>query len=250
MSNVQILRAYLKEAKYECIRALRSPGFAVPFLVLPAALYLLMGVVLFADAAKQDPNAPVFFFTGFATFGVMGPGMFGFGIFVALEREQGLLTLKRALPMPPAAYLVAKMSMAVLFTAIVMATMIASAAGVAHLRLTGTQFLMVAAIYVLGALPFCAIGLFIGTRASGKAAPALVNLLYLPMIYLSGILIPMPKSLQWIARASPASYLDVLALRAAGGPAIGPAPIVDVAVLFGVTVVLMMLSVRRLVRVG
>lgn len=250
MSQALILRAYLKEAKYECIRALRSPGFAFPFLVLPAALYLLFGVLLFGDAAKQDPNTPLYLFTGFATFGAMGPGMFGFGIFVALEREQGLLNLKRALPMPPAAYLVAKMSMAVLFTAIVMATMIGSAAAIVHLRLNAGQFATVALVFIFGALPFCAIGLFIGTRASGKAAPALVNLLYLPMIYLSNILIPLPQSLQWIARASPAAYLDLLALRAMGGPALGAPIVVDVAVLCGVTVLLMMLSARRLVRVG
>ena len=242
-------RAYLKEAGYEFVRTLRNPGFAVPFLVLPAALYLLFGVVFFGDALKTDPNAPFYLFTGFATFGAMGPGMFGFGCFVAIEREQGLLKLKRALPMPPAAYLIAKMSMALLFTAIIMITMIASAAGIAHLRLTGSQFVLVALIYILGALPFCAIGLFFGTRASGKAAPALVNLLYLPMIYLSGILIPLPKSLQWIARASPASYLDVLALRAVGGPTIGSV-FVSVAVLCGLTLLLTMFSIRRLVRVG
>ena len=34
---------------------------------------------------------------------------------VAEDREQGLLTLKRAMPMPRGAYLFAKMAMAVLF---------------------------------------------------------------------------------------------------------------------------------------
>jgi ABC-2 type transport system permease protein len=249
MSNGRLFRAYAREAGYECIRALRNPGFAVPFLVLPSALYLLFGVVLFGDAAKSDPNAPFYLFTGFATFGVMGPGMFGFGVFVAMEREQGLLTLRRALPMPSSAYLFAKMLMAVLFSAIVALTMIAAAAGVAHLRITAGKFALVALVYVLGALPFCAIGLFIGTRVSGKAAPAFVNLLYLPMIYLSGILIPLPKALQWIARGSPAAYLDLLALGALGRSAAG-SPIVDVAVLCAVTVILMVFSVRRLVRVG
>ena len=36
------------------------------------------------------------------------PGLFGFGVSLAFEREQGLLTFKQALPMPPGAYLLAR----------------------------------------------------------------------------------------------------------------------------------------------
>jgi ABC-2 type transport system permease protein len=248
MPKDRLLRAYLEEAKYDLVRALRTPGFSVPFLLLPVALYLLFGVVLFGDALRNDPKGALFTFTGFSVMGVMGPGMFGFGIFVAIDREQGLLTLKRALPMPPAAYLFAKVLMAMLFVAIVMVTMIA-AAPLGHLRLAAGQFLSVAVINVMGALPFSAIGLFIGTRASGKAAPAFVNLLYLPMIYLSGFLFPLPKSIQWIEFTSPAFYLNQLVLRAEGGSSHGSATI-NVAVLLGVTLLLGPLAIRRLARLG
>jgi ABC-2 type transport system permease protein len=66
----------------------------------------------------------------FATFGVMAPSMFGFGMFVAAEREQGLLTLKRGLPMPATAYPLAKMLMTMLFATIVMVALIAAALAV------------------------------------------------------------------------------------------------------------------------
>lgn len=248
MPAARRLRAYLIEAKYETLRTLRNPGFAVPFLALPVLLYLLFAVVLFGDAVSRDPRAPLFMFAGFAVMGVMGPGMFGFGIMVALEREQGLLTLKRALPMPPAAYLLAKMLMAMLFVALVMVTMIA-AAPLGHLNLSAGRALAFAAVNTLGALPFCALGLFIGTRVSGKTAPAVVNLLYLPMIYLSGMLFPLPKAVQPIQYGSPAFYLDQLALKAAGVTSQGDA-LVQVAVLAGVTILLTALAVRRLARKG
>jgi ABC-2 type transport system permease protein len=245
----RLLHSYLTEARYESLRALRNPGFAIPFLLLPVALYLFFGVVLFGDALRNDPKGAMYIFTGFAVMGVMGPGMFGFGVFVATEREQGLLTLKRALPAPLAAYLLAKMLMAALFATLVMITMIAAAITLGHLKLTAGQFLSVAMIDILGSLPFCAIGLFLGTRVSGKSAPALVNLLYLPMIYLSGFLFPLPKSIQWIEFTSPAFYLDQLALRAVGVPGYGP-PVVSMAVLTGMTLLLGVLAVRRLARVG
>ena len=52
--------------------------------------------------------------------GVMGPALFAFGMAVAVDRDFGLLRLKRALPMPPMAYLLGKMGMSMLFSALVM----------------------------------------------------------------------------------------------------------------------------------
>lgn len=244
----RVLRAYALEAKYESLRMLRAPAFAVPFLLLPVGLYLLFAVLLFGAEIAKDPKGALFTFMGFSIFGVMGPGMFGFGITVAMEREQGLLKLKRALPMPAAASLVAKMLMSVLFVAIVMVTMIA-ATPFGHLRLGIGQFLSLSLVCMAGALPFCALGFLVGALASGKAAPAFVNLLYLPMIYLSAILFPLPKSMQWIADLSPAYHLDQLALASMGLPSAG-AVAIHLLVLAGVTLVFTAVALRRLARVG
>jgi ABC-2 type transport system permease protein len=249
MSNGRLLRAYLTEARFESLRMFRVLGFSIPFLVLPVALYLLFGVVLFGDAVRNDPAAGKFLFTAFAVFGVMGPGMFGFGATIATEREQGLLTLKRALPAPPGSYLLAKLLMTMLFALLVMATMIPAALLLGHLPLTFAQCVSVTGINVAGALPFCAIGLFIGTRASGKAAVAFVNLIYVPMMHISGLFYPLPKFLRTISPLWPTYHLQQLAFSALGAPSYGRAP-VHVAVLVGVTLVLTLLSIRRLARVG
>jgi ABC-2 type transport system permease protein len=244
----RVLRAYAIEAKYESLRMLRAPAFAVPFLALPVGLYLLFAVLLFGDGIAKDPKAALFTFMGFSVLGVMGPGLFGFGISIAMEREQGLLKLKRVLPMPSAASLIAKMLMSMLFVTIVMGTMVA-ATPLAHLRLSAGQLLSVSLVNVAGALPFCALGFLIGTLTSAKAAPAFVNLAYLPMIYLSGILFPLPKSMHWFAVISPAFHLDQLALASMGIPSIG-APAVHVLVLVTTTLGFTFLALRRLTQVG
>src|SRR3546814_15754021 len=59
----------------------------------------------------------------YGVFGVMGAGLFGFGVVVAMERERGFLASKRALPMPPGAYLFAKMAMAMLFSLLISAAL-------------------------------------------------------------------------------------------------------------------------------
>ncbi|HUI77533.1 MAG TPA: ABC transporter permease [Bryobacteraceae bacterium] len=249
MSTCRVLYAYFNEAKYECIRVLRTPAFVAPFFVLPAALYLLFGVFLFGDEIRRTPHLSEFLYLGFSVFGVMGPGMFGFGVSVATEREQGLVTLKRALPMPAPAYLIAKMFMSMIFACVVMVSMILSGVLAGHPALTLAQMLLVAGILVLGSLPFCAMGLFIGTRVSAKSAPAFVNLAFLPLVYLSGVIIMLPPSVQWISRFSPAFYLEQIALRAAGLPSYA-SPALSVSVLAAVTLLPARFAIRRLARIG
>jgi ABC-2 type transport system permease protein len=89
----------------------------------------------------------------------------------------------------------------------------------------------------------------VGSLASGKAAPAFVNLLYLPMIYLSGIFFPLPKSMYWFAAISPAYHLDQLAFASVGAANDGSVWL-HVLALAGVTLVCTMLALRRLARVG
>jgi ABC-2 type transport system permease protein len=248
MARGRVLRAYGVEAKYESLRMLRSPAFAGPFLMIPAALYLLFGSLLYGAEIAKDPKSAVFIFMGFSVLGVMGPGMFGFGMTVATEREQGLLQLKRALPMPRAANLLAKMLMSILFVAIVMATMTV-AAPLGHVHLSAARLLGLALINIFGTLPFCALGFFVGSLASAKSAPAFVNLVYLPMIYLSGILFPLPKSMAWFAHVSPAYHLSQLG-RAAIGTAYPGTVLGHVMVLAGVTVVFTSRAARLIERRG
>ena len=240
-------RAYWTEAKYESIRMLRAPAFAGPMILLPVIFYLFFGVVI--AGGVKDPKVTTGLFSGFAVLGVMGPAMFGFGAVLAMERDQGLLRLKRALPMPPAANLLVRMLMALLFGAIVTSAMVACGRGLGHVPMDAGQSLRFAAVTIVGTLPFCGIGMFLGSVMKGQAAPAIANLVYLAMAYLGGLWFPLPKSVQWIALFSPAFHLDQLSLRAAGAANLG-SPLVHVAVLVGVTLFFTALAVRGLARLG
>ena len=101
----------------------------------------------------------------------MAPGLFGFGVSVALDRERGWLTLKRALPMPPGAYLASKLAMAMLFAAIIFTILALLATTLGGVRLPVSAWPQLLAVDVFGVLPFCAIGLFVGTHGerTGRA---------------------------------------------------------------------------------
>ena len=209
------LAVYALEAKYEFLRVLRTPAFALPTLLFPPMFYLLFGLLLNRGSA----NAAHYLFATYSVFGVMAPSLFGFGVGVAIERERGWLALKRVAPMPPGAYLLSKMVMAILFAAIIYLVLAAMAWSIGGVHLEAGQWLLLGVIAVGGVVPFCALGLMIGSRANASGAPALVNLIYLPMAFLSGLWMPLtllPALVGQIAPLWPAYHLAQLSLATIG----------------------------------
>ncbi|NID13914.1 ABC transporter permease [Luteibacter yeojuensis] len=248
MTTGRVVNAYLEEARAECLRYLRNPGFLLPTLLFPSVFYLMFGILL---GHANGADAPRYLLASYGTFGVMAPGLFGFGVSLALERDTGLLTLKRALPMPPGAYLLGKMCMALLVAAIVSVILLCLAVFLAGVSLPPSRIGMFFALEVLGVLPFAALGLLVGTLVKGQGAPGIVNLIYLPMAFLSGLWFPlsvMPAFLQSIAPLWPAYHLNRLALSAVGLGQGGEA--LHAAVLAGFTVAFVLVAARRLRRHG
>lgn len=243
------LRCYWLEAKYELLRLLRTPSFVLPTLLFPAMFYVLFGVVL--SGGRSGGNAQYLLAT-YGVFGVMGAALFGFGVTIAVERERGFLTLKRALPMPAGAYLLAKMAMAMVFAALISLILALLAVLFAGITLQPLQWALLFAVNVLGVLPFCALGLFIGTLVGGSAAPAVVNIVYLPMAFLSGLWLPLhllPAVFAKAAPAWPAYHLGQVALKVIDRDAGGSLGL-HLAVLAVVTLGLFGLARARLARSG
>jgi ABC-2 type transport system permease protein len=100
--------------------------------------------------------------------------MYGFGQAFAIERQSGVLTLKRTQPMPAGAYMVAKIASALVCTVFVTSILIALATSFGHVELDGIEIVQILLTSVVGMAAFCAIGLFIGSLVSGPAAMGVV----------------------------------------------------------------------------
>jgi len=237
-------RSYLLEARCEFLRLLRTPSYALPTLLFPALFYLLFGVVL--NHGKGD--AARYLLATYGSFGVMGVGLFAFGVTVAIERDKGLLVYKRALPMPPGAYLFAKAAMAMLFAALVALLLSLLAATAGGVSLSPAQWALLWLVDVFGVLPFAALGLVIGTFVGGQGAPAAVNLLYLPMSFLSGLWLPLKLLPGWIAGIAPAlpAYHHAQVALHVIDMDDGSALVGHVAVLLGFSAVCFFVARRRL----
>ena len=237
-------RSYRLEAKCEFMRMLREPAFGVPVIAFPAMFYLLFGVLL----NKGSAGAAQYLLATYGAFGVIGAAMFGFGVTIATDREHGYLRLKRTLAVPPGALLLAKMAMAALFAVIISLLLDVLASTLGGVVLAPRQWALLLAVNVLGVLPFAAIGLFFGSLVSGNAAPALLNVLYLPMAFLSGLWLPLsmlPEFLSRLAPIWPAYHLGQLALKVVGHDQGQPAWL-HLLALAAVTALFFVLAQRRL----
>jgi ABC-2 type transport system permease protein len=248
MTFARVLGAYLSDAKYESLRLMRTPAFAMPILAMPILFYTLFGVVLNGGPGRP-PGFADMMFVGWTVYGVMGPGLFGFGILVAVERNMGLLTYKRALPMPAGSYLAAKLMMAYVFAIVVMAMLVTAGLTYGHVTLAPLKLLAVAATMSLGVIPACALGLFIGAWAPASSASAIANIVYLGMAFLSGLFFPLSGVLHDVRAIWPTYHLKQLALAAAGAPSEGTVAS-HAGVLAVVSGVLILLAARKLARRG
>lgn len=241
----RVVGAYLAEARSECLRYVRAPSFILPMLLFSTVFYLMFGVLL------NHGDASRYLLASYSAFGIIGPGLFGFGVSLAIERDGGLLTLKRALPMPPGAYLLGKMVMAMIAATIVTMLLILIGVFLAHVTLSSVQIVALTLTGTLGVLPFCALGMLVGTLVKGQGAPGLLNLIYLPMAFLSGLWLPLsmlPQALQTLAPIWPSYHLNQLTLAAVGMHSGASLP--HVLALAGYTVVFLALAVRQLRRHG
>ena len=253
MPRARLIRAYLIDTKYEFIRMLRNLTFLIPILVIPPVMYLLFGVGFinsfeegsFGDFPREDILKMMF--VNFSVFSILGPSMVSLGTLLAQEREMGLLTFKRALPMPSLAPLLAKslFMMLVIFTLLLLLTL----EGVlfAKLDFTVAQYAGIWLVCVLGTLPFAAIGLYMGASLSAAAASGAVTGVYMTMAMVGGLLFPLPPGFTWVALFSPAFYLSQLGFSAAGMNTLFD-PILPIALLLSVTLVFTRLAMRRIRR--
>jgi ABC-2 type transport system permease protein len=209
---------FAKETKYEFLKLWRMKSFSLSVIGFPVMFYALFGI---ANRGNDMAGMAVskYMLASYCCFGLIGAALFGIGVGLGSERAAGWLELKRASPMPPMAYLVAKCITAQAFGLIIVSVLVLIGVTAGGVRLSGAELAMMAGMSVLGTVPFAAMGLLVALVVPPAAAPGVVNLIYLPMSFLGGLWIPLqylPKWLQGIAPAMPTYHLAQLMLTVFG----------------------------------
>jgi ABC-2 type transport system permease protein len=208
------LTIYRKETQYEFLKLLRTRSFSLSVIGFPVMFYTLFGI---ANAHAFNHNIPIakYLLAGYSCFGLIGAALFGIGVGLASERAAGWLEVKQASPMPPMAYLVAKCATAVAFGLIIVCILTIMGVTLAHVQLTAVELAKMLGIAVAGSISFASMGLLLALIIPANAAPGIVNLIYLPMSFASGLWMPidvLPHIVQKIALVLPTYHLSQLML--------------------------------------
>jgi ABC-2 type transport system permease protein len=187
-----------KEIRYEFLRMLRLKVFSLSVIGFPVMFYLLFGTL------NTHTLWARYLLATYSCFGMVGAALFGLGAGIAMERAQGWLELKQASPMPRFAYLAAKTVSCAAFAMVIVSllTIIGIALGGVHM--TAMEFLALAGVTLAGAIPFASMGLLLSFLTPPNAGPGVINLVYLPMSFASGLWMPISALPHWMQRMAPA----------------------------------------------
>ncbi len=187
--TVHTLRIFRKETKYEFLKLMRTKSFSLSTIGFPVMFYVLFGIAN-RNAYAGNIHVAKYMLGGYACFGLIGAALFGIGVGLASELAAGWLELKRASPMPAPAYLFAKCASAVAFGLIIVSILTAIAVSFGGVSLTPIELAKMLGMTIVGSVSFASMGLLLALLVPANAAPAIVNLIYLPMSFLSGLWMP------------------------------------------------------------
>jgi imidazolonepropionase-like amidohydrolase/ABC-type multidrug transport system permease subunit len=174
-------------------------------------LFPLIFFFAFAEMFHAGTGQGIAYFVGTVlTMGILGNGLFGAGMRSVQDREANILRRYKVTPITPLPILAASMVSGWLLYLPVLVLLV----GLAHFlyampmpRNWFSLFLMAS----IGVCSFRALGLILGAVANTMAeANILIQLLYMPMLFLSGTTIPasiLPAWAQTVGEFMPASYL-------------------------------------------
>lgn len=209
-SRQRYLRIFRLETRAELLKLVRMPAFAVPAFAFPLMFYALFGLA-FGRAQQIGPVTMAgYLLATYGAFGVIGANLFSFGVGVAVERGQGWMLLKRAMPLPPLLHFLARMMVGMAFSLLILMGLFALGGFFGGVALPLATWVKLAAWLIAGGLPFAAFGLFFGYLCGPNSAPAVINLIYLPLSFASGLWLPyevLPGFFKALAPWLPAYHL-------------------------------------------
>nr|WP_246223821.1 ABC transporter permease [Pseudarthrobacter psychrotolerans] len=174
---------------------LRIPVAVISSVVFPSLVFLFF--VVPQSSVTQDPLMSLESIAQLAMFGVMSAFLFGYGIGVAEERANPWSSYLRTLPVGPVPGSIGRALTAMLFSCLSLLPLLilgavlttapdAFTSGTLHWWRLPAAIL---AVLICG-IPFLAMGLTIGYLCTSKVAIALTQVLFFPLAFAGGMMLP------------------------------------------------------------
>jgi ABC-2 type transport system permease protein len=183
-------------------------AFPLMFLVIFTALLGSGTVQLGGRAVHQS----TYYVAEMAAYAVISACYTNIATSLTFQRDRGVLKRTAGTPLPSAAYLLARVLHALLMSVLLVAITVLFGRVVYQADIpTGIALVKFFVMLVVGAAAFCALGFAVtAVIPNADAAAPIVNATILPLLFLSGVFIPLgddaPAWITWIGRIFPVRH--------------------------------------------
>lgn len=202
------MRLFLHQLRAEQLQFWRSREAAVFIFIFPMLLFVLLGSVY--DGNIDGHPAREVLLAGMLGYGAANTAFAGLGISLVVRREAGILKRIRSTPLPAATYLGSVLVSTLLVFALQAVLMFTLGRVLYGTKLPGHLGSLALAL-LLGAAAFAGLGLAAAALIrSAEGSSAAINVILLPMAFLSGSFGPTrryPQVLRAIGDVLPLKYL-------------------------------------------
>ncbi len=184
-------------------------AFPLMFLAIFTALLGNGDIVL----GGRTISLSTYYVAGMTSFALITACYNNIAISLTFQRDLGVLKRTNGTPMPASVYLAARVVHALFVSVLLVALTVAFGSLVYGADIpSGTDLARFGAALAVGAASFCALGFAVTPLIpNADAAAPMVNATILPLLFLSGIFIPIgdnaPAWLTWTARIFPVKHL-------------------------------------------
>jgi ABC-2 type transport system permease protein len=197
------LRLAVRQVRYENKAFWRNPASAFFTFFFPLLFLFVLTTLLKNDTSTlptgQEVNNATYFTASILPFGVITACYTNLAMSVTFLRDQGVLKRVRGTPLPPWSYLLGRIIHAVAIMLVLVVIMLAFSHLAYDVPLPGRSAPAFLVTLAVGAFAFCAMGLAATAAVpNADAAPAVVNATVMPLLFLSGVFVPIDAAPGWV----------------------------------------------------
>jgi ABC-2 type transport system permease protein len=185
-----------RQVRYENRAFWRNPPAAFFTFAFPL-VFMLVFNVLFGEGAAR------FLTPAIIVFGVVTATFTNLAMTVAIARDAGILKRVRGTPLPAWAYLAGRIGHAVLIASLLVVIVAAFGALAYGVEVPWDTLPAMLLVLVVAAAAFSALGIAVaGVLPNADAAPAVVNAIVLPVLFISNVFTDMSNAPAWLNATS------------------------------------------------
>ena len=224
MRNARLLAS---QVRYEQKAFWRNPAAGIFTVGFPIMFLLIFGSTNHSTHVTGNPGVSYdqYLVPAMLAYGLMNSCFTALAIAMTIRRESGILKRIKGTPLPPYIFLGGVIGNSVLIS--ILTTVIVVTIGIAEFGISmPTHPAVFVVVILIGVVAFCTMGLAVTIFVpNADSAPAIVNGIYLPIIFISGVFFPISNTsiLHKIGNVFPVNHFaqSLLATFAGYGPGFG-----------------------------